>query len=199
MLEKLRPVKSPTEQLFVGTDRYMYFVLSWDANKQQVHTVKSFVDNTDKTARDSLNQDRCLIDPTYQFMALQLYDGIVTVIPLGKSRKKKEALDDGFLGDPIPARISALYIRSTAFLRPRNEHKKEPKLAFLYEDIRQKVCLSIRRLDFSAGTSGESGSADLDEVLDTRDDLDISANHLIPVPAPACVSSSYYDYGTKRD
>lgn len=191
MLEKLRPVKSPTEQLFVGTDRYMYFVLSWDADKQRVHTVKSFVDNTDKTARDSLNQDRCLIDPTYQFMALQLYDGIVTVIPLGRSRKKKEALDDGSLGDPIPARISALYIRSTAFLHTRNEHKKEPKLAFLYEDIRQKVCLSIRLLDFSAGTSGEGGTADLDETLDARDDLDLSANHLIPVPAPACMSPNH--------
>lgn len=191
MLEKLRPVKSPTEQLFVGTDRYMYFVLSWDADKQRVDTVKSFVDNTDKTARDSMNQDRCLIDPTYQFMALQLYDGIVTIIPIGKSRKKKEALDDGSLGDPVPTRISALYIRSTAFLYNRNEHKKGPKLAFLYEDIRQKVCLSIRLLDFSAGTSGEGGTADLEEILDTRDDLDPSANHLIPVPAPACVSPSH--------
>ena len=190
MLEKLRSSKSPTEQLFVGTDRYMYFVLSWDADKQQVHTVKSFVDNTDKTARDSLNQDRCLIDPTYQFMALQLYDGIVTVIPIGKSRKKKESLDDGSLGDPIPARVSALYIRSTAFLYPRNETKKEPKIAFLYEDIRQKVCLSVRLLDYSPGTSGEGGSVDLEDILDSRDDLDFTANHLIPVPAPACVLSS---------
>lgn len=187
MLEKLRSSKSPTEQLFVGTDRYMYFVLSWDADKQRVHTVKSFVDNADKTARDSLNQDQCLIDPTYQFMALQLYDGIVTVIPIGKSRKKKEVLDDGSLGDPVPARISALYIRSTAFLHTRNEHKKEPKLAFLYENTRQKVCLSVRLLDFSAGTSGEGGSADLEEILDAREDLDLTANHLIPVPAPACV------------
>lgn len=187
MLEKLRPSKSPTEQLFVGTDRYAYFVLSWDADDQRVHTVKSYVDNADKTARDSLNQDRCLIDPTYQFMALQLYDGIVTVIPIGKSRKKKESMDDGSLGDPIPARISALFIRSTAFLHSRNEQKKEPKVAFLYEDIRQKVCLSVRLLDFSPGTSGESGSADLEEILDARDDLDLSANHLIPVPAPACV------------
>lgn len=187
MLEKLHPAQSPTDQLFVGTDRYMYFVLSWDTDKQRLKTVKSYIDNADKTARDSFNQDRCLIDPTNQFMALQLYDGIVTIIPIGKSRKKKEYLDDGALGDPIPARISDLMIRSTAFLYSRNEQKERPKVAFLYEDIRQKVCLSIRLLEFSAGTSGEAGTADLEDILYARDDIDLSASHLIPVPAPACV------------
>lgn len=164
----------------------MYFVLSWDADTQKVRTVKSFVDSADKTGRDSLNHDQCLIDPTYQFIALQLYDGIVHIIPIGKTRKKKESLDEGSLGDPIPTRISALFIRSTAFLHPRNEQKKGPKLAFLYEDIRQKVCLSIRLLDFSHGTGGEGATADLEDVLYDREDLDLSASHLIPVPAPAC-------------
>lgn len=191
MLEKLHPANSPTEHLFVGTDQYMYFVLSWDAEKNRVHTEKTFVDQTDKTARDSLDQDRCLIDPTNQVMALQLYDGIVTVIPLGKSGKKKDPSGYGTLGEPIPARVSDLSIRSTAFLYSRKEQKEQPKLAFLYEDIRHKVCLSIRLLDYSTGTSGEAGSADLEDLLDNRTDLDFGASHLIPVPAPACVLPSY--------
>jgi DNA damage-binding protein 1 len=186
MLGKLHPGNSGTEQLFVGTDRYMYFVLSWDPDKQCLKTVKSYVDNADKTARDSLNQDPCLIDPTHRFIALQIYDGIVTVIPIGKGKKKKEPSADAALGDPIPARISDLYVRSTAFLYFHNEQKEQPKLAFLYEDIRQRVCLCIRLLDYSAGTGGEAGAADLEDILDTRDDLDVTASHLIPVPGPAC-------------
>jgi DNA damage-binding protein 1 len=193
MLEKLHPANSSTEHLFVGTDQYMYFVLSWDAEKHRVNTEKTFVDQADKTARDSLNQDRCLIDPTHQVMALQLYDGIVTVIPLGKSGKKKDPSGDGTLGDPIPVRIPDLFIRSAAFLYSRKEQKEQPKLAFLYEDIRQMVCLSIRILDHSVGTSGEAGSADLEDLLDNRTDLDLGASHLIPVPAPACVLPSYQE------
>jgi len=38
MLQKLRPALSPTDHLFVGTDRYMYFTLSWNADKKQLHT-----------------------------------------------------------------------------------------------------------------------------------------------------------------
>lgn len=187
MLEKLHASNSPTDRLFVGTDRFMYFILSWDTDKQRVKTVKKFVDRADKTARDSFNHDRCLIDPTNQFMALHLYDGIITVIPLRKNRKKKEPVDDVALGEPIPARISALYIRSSTFLHPRNEQKERPKIALLYEDVRQKVCLSVRQLDFSAGANEEAGTADLEDALDTRDDIDLGASHLIPVPAPICV------------
>ena len=89
MLEKLRPANASTEHLFVGTDRYMYFTVSWDPQAQQLRTEKSYQDQADKTSRDSQTEDRCLIDPTRKFMALLLYDGIVTVVPIHQQGKKK--------------------------------------------------------------------------------------------------------------
>ena len=190
MLERLQPAIATTEHLFVGTDRYMYFTVSWDSQAQQLRTEKSYQDQADKTARDSQNEDRCLIDPTRRFMALLLYDGIVTVLPIHQQGKKKGTGEPGTLGDPVPSRISDLLVRSATFLYPRRGASEQLKLAFLFEDSQQKVCLNIRNLEYSPGVTGESGSADLEKIFDARDDLELGASHLIAVPAPACMSYS---------
>ena len=192
MLEKLRPAHSSTEHLFVGTDRYMYFTISWDSKARQLRTEKSYQDQAEKTARDSQTEDRCLMDPARRFMALLLYDGIVTIIPIHQPGKKKGAGEPGCLGDPVPARISDFFVRSSTFLHPRQEDTEQPKLAILYEDNQQKVCLNIRSLDYSAGGSGEPGSADLEKIVGMRDDLELGASHLVAVPAPACTSCPVY-------
>ncbi|KAL9128690.1 MAG: hypothetical protein Q9217_002683 [Psora testacea] len=123
-------------------------------------------------------------------MALLLYDGIVTILPLSSKVKRKGVSTIDALGDPVPARISDLFVRSCVFLHPRERDKEQVKLAFLFEDSHQKVCLSVRALDYSAGGSGDPGSADLENVLGTRDDIELGASHLIPVSAPA-----WDDYG----
>ncbi|KAL8719275.1 MAG: hypothetical protein Q9225_003705 [Loekoesia sp. 1 TL-2023] len=184
MLERLQFAQSPTEYLFVGTDRYMYFVLSWDSENQQLLTQKTYVDQADKTPRDSQTQDRCHVDPTKQYMALQLFDGIITILPLIGKGKKKGPSEAFSLGDPVPTRIPEFFIRSSCFLYPRDDGDVRPKLAILYEDNHQKVCLSTKSLGFSPGGAGDPGSASLDD-LTTRDDLELGASHLIPVPAPA--------------
>ena len=188
MLERLQPANATTEHLFVGTDRYMYFTVSWDSQARQLRTEKSYQDQSDKTARDSQTEDRCLIDPTRKFMALLLYDGIVTVLPIHQQGKRKAAGEAGTLGDPVPARISDLFVRSSTFLHPRQGGAEQLKLAFLYEDNQQKVCLNVRRLEYSAGGIAEPGSADLEKSVSARDDLELGASHLIAVPAPACMS-----------
>ena len=188
MLERLRPANASTEHLFVGTDRYMYFTVSWDSQARQLRTEKSYQDQSDKTARDSQTEDRCLVDPTRRFMALVLYDGVVTILPIHQQGRKKGTVEAGTLGDPVPARISDLSVRSSTFLHPRREDAEQLKLAFLYEDNQQKVCLNIRNLNYAAGGSGESGSADLDKLVAVRNDLELGASHLIAVPAPACMS-----------
>lgn len=187
MLEKLCPANSSTEHLFVGTDRYMYFTVSWDSQARQLRTEKSYQDHADKTARDSQTEDRCLVDPTRRFFALLLYDGIVTILPIHQQGKKKSIGEPGTLGDPVPARISDLSVRSSTFLYPRQGSAEQLKLAFLYEDNQQKVCLTVRKVEYAAGVSGEPGSADLDRVVAVRDDLELGASHLIAVPAPACM------------
>ncbi|KAL8690777.1 MAG: hypothetical protein Q9218_003851 [Villophora microphyllina] len=184
MLERLRFAQSPTEHLFVGTDRYMYFTLSWDSQTQQLHTDKTYVDQADKTSRDSQTQDGCHIDPTKQYMALQLFDGVITILPLVTKGKKRTASEAVSLGEPVPARITEFFVRSSGFLYPREGIDAQPRLAILYEDNHQRICLSLKSLDYTAGGSGDPGSASLDDVT-ARDDLEPGASHLIPVPAPA--------------
>ena len=188
MLEKLRPDGFPTDHLFVGTDRYMYFTIHWDQAERRLRTGKALKDQADKTSRDSQTQDRCQIDPTKSFMALLLFDGIVTVLPLSQSPKKKVLSGTEGLGEPVPARISDLFVRSSTFLHARPKDKHQVQLALLYEDNHQKACLSVRALDYSSGMSGESGNANLENLLGHREDLELGASHLIPVPAPACES-----------
>lgn len=192
MLERLRPANASTEHLFVGTDRYMYFTVSWDLQAQQLRTEKSYQDQAEKTARDSQTEDRCLMDPARRFMALLLYDGIVTILPIHQPGKKKDTCEPGTLGDPVTARITNLFVRSSTFLHPRREDVEQLKLVFLYEDNQQKVCLTVRNLEYSAGGSGEPGSADLEKIVSTRHDLELGASHLIAVPAPACMSCTVY-------
>ena len=186
MLQKIRPTGSPTDYLFVGTDRYTYFTLSWDASLKQLHTEKSYVDQSDKTGRDSQSADRCLIDPTRRFLTLELFEGILTVIPLShKDKKGQVSLET--LGEPTPVRIPELFIRSWTYLYPRKTGVKEkPTLAMLYEDNRQKVRLKLKCLIFSAGAKGELGSADFEDVERDSEDIDPSASHIIPVPGPCC-------------
>ena len=189
MLERLRPPPSQTDLLFIGTDRYMYFTVAWDAETRQLKTEQSYSDQADKTSRDSQTDDQCLIDPSGRFMALLLFDGIVTIVPTVQGSKKRTTTNVGLLGDPIPTRISDLFVRSAAFLYPQPGDDDQPKIAFLYEDSLQRACMSLRKLNYAAGGSGEPGNADLEHVIGIREDLELGASHIIPVPAPACKSS----------
>ncbi len=154
------------------------------------------MDTADKAARDSQSADRCSIDPTGRFMALELFEGVVTVIPFLQKGKRKGSpeVDVGNLGEPIPARIPELFVRSSAFLYPRDERAKKPRLALLYEDNHQKTRYRIRELDYSPGGSMSDGSAVFEEMESIKGELELGASHIIPVPAPVC---EYYrtDYG----
>lgn len=187
MLQRLRPASSATDHLFIGTDRYMYFTVSWDSQAKQLRTETSYVDQADKTARDSQAGDRCLIDPTRRFMTLELFEGVITVVPIIQKNKNTRDAEIGSLGEPIPARISELFVRSSAFLHPKGSPPQKPTLALLYEDNQQKVHITVRTLDYAAGGIGEPGSAELEKVDSTYEDFQSGASHLIPVPAPACM------------
>ena len=188
MLQKIRPASSRTDHLLVGTDRYTYFTVSWDAKAKQLRTEKSYVDTADKAARDTQTGDRCLVDPTGRFMTLELFEGVVTVIPILHKGKRKGApeVDIGNLGDPLPARIPELFVRSSGFLHPRKGSAEKPRLALLYEDNHQKTRLRVRELGYAAGGSISEGSVDLIEVDSIKEELELGASHIIPVPAPAC-------------
>ncbi|PNS18786.1 hypothetical protein CAC42_5325 [Sphaceloma murrayae] len=183
LLNRLRPASSKTDHLFVGTDRFMYFVLSWDPSSKHLRTEKTYQDLADNSSRDSQTGDRCLIDPTGRFMTLEIYEGIVNVIPIAAEGKKKSKEEPGTLRDPIPTRIPELSVRSSAFLHRRRE-KDKPQLALLYEDSTANVHLRIRELDYSPGLKDE-GSAEFENPIDIEGNVGLGASHIIPLGAPA--------------
>lgn len=167
----------------------MYFVVSWDPELQRIRTERSFLKLADETGRDSPTHDRCLLDPSDRFLVLQLYDGMVTVIPLAAWRRRAGAK---FLGEPVVARITDRFIRSSTFLYPRPERENPTKIAFLFEDNQQNTCFRIRTLEHF---DGDPGHANLDPTKVFRNDLEPHTGHLIPVPAPICTYAwiSRYD------
>ncbi|KAF2009905.1 hypothetical protein BU24DRAFT_427938 [Aaosphaeria arxii CBS 175.79] len=193
MLQKLRPALSPTDHLFVGTDRFMYFTLSWNADKKQLQTEKTFGSVADNAARESQTGERCHVDPSGRFLTLEVYEGIITVIPLVQ-RGKKRKQESEHVGEPVPSRVSEMFVRSSGFVRPRSQDDK-PKLALLYEDTHSRVQLKLRELSFAGPDSIE-----LDEGENYKGELELGASHVIPIDAPASgliilgeTSISYYN------
>lgn len=193
MLERLRPSTSTTDHLFIGTDRYQYFTVSWDASLKKLRTEQSYLDQADKVLRDSQEADRCHVDPSRRFMTLELYDGVVTVIPLqqatdrGPSAKRQSIAkqeDRGILGSPVQVRIEELAIRSSAFLDVDSSSKTKPRLALLWEDNADIPQLKIRELEYFPDAAGDQASAELKTIAEFRDNLDLGVSHLVPVSAP---------------
>ncbi|EMD95501.1 hypothetical protein COCC4DRAFT_46147 [Bipolaris maydis ATCC 48331] len=179
MLQKLRPALSPTDHLFIGTDRFMYFTLSWNAEKKQLQTEKSFASVADNAARESQTGERCHIDPTGRFMTIEVYEGILTVIPLvQRGKKRKQEADIAHLGDPQPVRLPEMFVRSSAFLRPRSTDDK-PKMALLYEDTHAQVKLRLRELTYVGD------EVDLQEGEACKSELELGSSHLIPLEEPS--------------
>ena len=193
MLARLpAPANSPTDHLFVGTDRYTYCTLAWDSTTNQIRTQRSYVDVSDPASRQPLMGNRCLIDPSGRFMTLEMYEGLIAVIPIvqlpGKKRGRAPTLPSGpdapqvgELGELTTARIDELFVRSSTFLHVQSG---APRLALLYEDSQKKVRLSVRELQYTAATMSSSADATFAHIADFAQELDLGASHLIPVPAP---------------
>lgn len=177
LLHKIRPATSQTDHLFVGTDRYHYFTLSWDAERQNLKTEKSMVDIAEKSARDSQTGDRVHIDPTSRFMTLEVYEGVVNVLPIahaGKGKRKAADHEIGELGMPIQVRIPELFVRSSCFLYRRDVRgKTDPMFAVLYEDSKNQVRIKIRELEYSPSLRPNEEPA----TADMQKGVDVSGEH----------------------
>lgn len=191
ILHKLRPATSQTDHLFIGTDRYHYFTLSWDASRRELKTEKSCVDVAEKAARDSQTGDRASIDPSNRFMTLECYEGVVNILPIahaGKGKRKAAENEIGELQDPVPVRIPELFVRDTTFVHKRvaGPRLTAPELAILWEDSTGKVRLKVRELEYqpSLRPQEEPPTAELEKGRDAEGDIELGASHLIPLPAP---------------
>lgn len=195
MLERLRPSTSATEHLFVGTDRYQYFTVSWDTERKEIRTEQSYLDQADKVLRSSREADRCHVDPSRSYLTLEIYDGVVTVVPLREDPERvagtkrrvitKRGDRPDVLGSPVQIRIEELATRSSTFadLDPSNK-KQRPQLAILWEDNADIPQLKLRELQYFPERAGDQASGELKTVAEFREHLDLGVSHLVPVSHP---------------
>jgi DNA damage-binding protein 1 len=173
MLAKLHPHNATTDHLFIGTDRFQYFTATWNGETRQLDTVQSFVDVSEKHMRDSQSLDRCLVDPTGQYMVMELFEGVLNLVKVIKPRKGGTS----YLDDPEQIRISELFVRSSTFLYTES---KRPKVALLYQDLNKKaVQLATYRLTDEKGQYSQfDAKKDRENELD---EVDAGASAIIPV------------------
>ena len=173
MLAKIRPVGATTDHLFIGTIRFQYFTVVWNPQTRQLDTVQSFVDASEKHMRDSQSRDRCLVDPTGQYMVMELFEGVLNLVKIIKPKKGSS----DYLDKPEQVRITELRVRSSTFLHTET---KQPKLALLHDNGLGDVRLSTYRIvdekfQYSSFDPSKNRENDIS-------DLDQGASHLIPVP-----------------
>ncbi|ORX91440.1 DNA damage-binding protein 1-like protein [Basidiobolus meristosporus CBS 931.73] len=185
-LKLYRPPGRDTDLLFVSTEKYKFFVLSYDHDAGVVNT-EANGDLKDLTGKPCESGQIGLIDPECRLIGMHLYQGLLKVIPIesdhyGKqtggtrsSSRGKEPLKPAKVGDLRDAfniRLEELLIVSMTFLHGM----AKPTLAVLYQDTKEARHIktyevSIKDKEFLEGPWSVSN-------------VEPGANILIGVPAP---------------
>ncbi|KAK3400032.1 mono-functional DNA-alkylating methyl methanesulfonate N-term-domain-containing protein [Sordaria brevicollis] len=126
ILQKLQPRDHPTDILFVATDQFEYFTAEWDHETQQLKTLNRFNDPGERHMRDSQSLNKCIVDPSGKFMAMHLWEGVMSVWRLGVRKSTAATLDI-----LVQVRLSELFIKASTFLYTETGI---PKVAFLYRN-----------------------------------------------------------------
>ncbi|KAG8166430.1 hypothetical protein KVR01_002119 [Diaporthe batatas] len=176
MLQKLSPKDNTTDLLFVGTDRAQHFTLAWNPEIRQLETIQFNQDVGERFMRDSQSQDKCVVDPTGRFMALHLWEGVLTVARLQSRGRNLNQID--WMEQP---RLSELFIKSSTFLYSETGH---PKIAFLYQSQADAPDAKLATYRFTSDDK-DTKASNFDPLKDreiSKDVADPGAAMLIPVP-----------------
>jgi DNA damage-binding protein 1 len=184
-LNKFRPADSMVDHLFVGTDLCNFFTMHWNSGKQNLCTTEGTEMNLVETNAQRAETERSTVDPSNEFLTLEVYEGIITTVPL--ARRQKKTVELGHMGKPAWGRIQELNVRSSAFIQ-RPLGKKPPRLALLWLDHDENAWLKIREVDFTPGQAhGSDPTVDYGDLDDKEsrehenERLDPGASHLIPL------------------
>lgn len=180
-LNKFKPADSMVEHLFVGTDLCNYFMMHWDQQRQNLVTTEGTEMKLLETNAQRAEFERSTIDPTKEFLLLEVFEGIITTIPL--ARRVKKQIELGIMGQPAPARITELNVRSSAFIQRPLPPKNPPRIVLLSIDHEDKSWLHIRQVEYAGPDSGVEYGELKDDSLQGYDKrpLDYGASHLIPI------------------
>ncbi|CAG8488774.1 3015_t:CDS:10, partial [Ambispora gerdemannii] len=141
-LKIYRPVGRKTDLLFISTESYKFFVLSFDMTSQNIVT-ESMGDLSERVGTPADNGQICVIDPACRLLALHLYHGNLKVIPMEmppSSNPKKRVVikghhqtsrEPGQFKDTFNIRLSELQIQAMTFLY----QTAQPTLLMMHEDV----------------------------------------------------------------
>jgi len=196
----LLPLKvplSPTSYLFITTDRFRYAVIGFDPTRQP-HPIATHASGTFKQfdqgviGREAECAPLVALDPHSRCLALHLYDGLITILPINFGYSPpKAALKGGaaprthqshVLLDAYHARIEERTLLDICFLYASVE--QFPQICLLHQDSRglqhlisHTVDLSKKQLVFST-----------DSLKKSR--MDGGSSLIIPVPPVSLAAAS---------
>ena len=195
LLSKIRQPECLVDQLLVGTDRGVFFILSWDTESKSFRTEAS-ADLSDSSCRLMQHRARCRVDPTGEFMVIEVYEGIITVVPLSLRRGKRKKVANGpdgsnLLGDNVWTRIEERNVIDSAFLQNPREPQEKPLLCLLCEDFSGTRRLKVKELHYSPGLDALADPSvefkDIDQDVrqqNEKDPLPEMSSILIPLIEP---------------
>ncbi|KKA28887.1 hypothetical protein TD95_004160 [Thielaviopsis punctulata] len=126
-VSKLRPYNEHRDLLLIGTTAHNYVTLWWNDLLKHMEVVESITATPADFLRATESSNRAYTDPTGTFVALFLWEGVVSISrlsPKGKILKKAKCLS--FLGQ---VRIPELFVKTVCFLPSTTG----PRLAILYQ------------------------------------------------------------------
>ncbi|KAF3929640.1 hypothetical protein ABW20_dc0107312 [Dactylellina cionopaga] len=182
-LLSLRPQQSRLDHLFIGTDRYEYFTVSWDPTTGNIQNERKAQDVTDRFQRAAHSGHLYLADPEGRLLGLYLYEGIFTAIPIKrqtKGRGRHTQIPENEIGDldePCPIRMNELRIITMAFLYGT----AIPVVAVLYKDSKNAVHITTYEVNL---TKKAVKDPEFTQWNIKSNNLDHGAKILIPVPDP---------------
>ncbi|EPY51696.1 damaged DNA binding protein Ddb1 [Schizosaccharomyces cryophilus OY26] len=137
-LNSFRPALSSTDHIIVATDSFHYFTLFWDSENQSIANGIKIQDCSVRSLRESQSGPILLVDPFQRVLCLHVYQGLLTIIPIVNSKKRRLNSMDSFLHDNFNVRIKELDVIDICMLHTPSV----PTLAVLYRDSKSVVHLS---------------------------------------------------------
>jgi len=176
----MRPEESPTDHIFILTDRYDYLIVSWDPENQIIRNYKTAVEVADRFLRESPVGTKYIADPAGRMLGIYAYEGtflalpVIQQAPADRKRRKKIGVA-GDLEGQYPLKMQELAVKDIAFLYGTDQ----PMLAVLHGDNRRNPAELSTYNIVSVG-----GTWELQKWDDGTRILEQEAEMLIPVPEP---------------
>ena len=137
---------TPTDYIFLTTDRYRYAVISYSPENTPYPCRTHASGSLKGVGRENAVGPLVAVDPLYKCLALHLYDGLLTCIPIHSDyQPPSKASGYSLLGEPYHVRLEERSILALTFLS--GQQQQHPQLCLLHQDSRSAQHIITYALD----------------------------------------------------